>query len=190
MRKATIFLLLSFAMLAGCSVNPVTGERNLMFSSTAQDIETGKQNYVPMQQSQGGAYDVDEELSAYVQRVGQKVAAQSGVNLPYEFIVLNNSVPNAWALPGGKIAINRGLLTELESEAELAAVLGHEAVHAAARHSAQQQSKAMLMQVGMVGTMIAASDSDYGNMIVGGASLVAQGVLAKYGRGAELESDE
>ncbi|RZV37748.1 MAG: tetratricopeptide repeat protein [Chromatiales bacterium] len=189
MRKATIFLLVSFVFLYGCSVNPVTGKRELVLMSTAQEIEMGKQNYAPMQQSQGGAYDVDPVLTDYVQRVGQSVAAQSGVNLPYEFVVLNNGVPNAWALPGGKIAINRGLLTEMESEAELAAVLGHEAVHAAARHSAKQQSRAMLMQVGVLGTAIAASDSDYGGLIVGGANILAQAGLAKYGRSAELESD-
>ena len=189
MRKATIFLLVSFVFATGCAVNPVTGKSEIMFMSTAQEIEMGKQNYVPMQQSQGGVYDVDPELTAYVQRVGAKVAAQSGVDLPYEFVVLNNSVPNAWALPGGKIAINRGLLYELESESELAAVLGHEAVHAAARHSAKQQSRAMLMQVGVMGTAVVASDSDFGNLIVGGASVLAQAGLAKYGRSAELESD-
>lgn len=190
MRKATVFLLLIFVALAGCSVNPVTGKREMVFMSTAQEIELGEKNYAPMQQSQGGEYDIDPELTAYVQQVGEKVAAQSDVDLPYEFVVLNNSVPNAWALPGGKIAINRGLLTELESEAELAAVLGHEAVHAAARHSAKQQSMATLMQVGVMGTMVVASDSDYGNMIAGGASVLAQVSLAKYGRSAELESDE
>ena len=189
MRKATTFLLVSFLFTTGCAVNPVTGKSEIMFMSTAQEIEMGKQNYVPMQQSQGGVYDVDPELTAYVQRVGAKVAAQSGVDLPYEFVVLNNSVPNAWALPGGKIAINRGLLYELESESELAAVLGHEAVHAAARHSAKQQSRAMIMQVGVMGTAVVASDSDFGNLIVGGASVLAQAGLAKYGRGAELESD-
>lgn len=189
MRKATIFFLLSFLILAGCSINPVTGDREFVIMSTAQEIELGKQNYAPMLQSQGGAYDIDPELSAYVQRVGQSVASQSGVNLPYEFVVLNNSVPNAWALPGGKIAINRGLLTELESEAELAAVLGHEAVHAAARHTAQQQTRAMLLQVGVMGTAIAASDSDYGGLIVGGANVLAQAGLARYGRKAELQSD-
>jgi predicted Zn-dependent protease len=189
MRKAPMFLLLSYLAVTGCSINPVTGQREFVMMSTAQEIEMGKQNYLPMQQSQGGVYDVDPELNAYVQRVGQSVAAQSGVNLPYDFVVLNNSVPNAWALPGGKIAINRGLLTEIESEAELAAVLGHEAVHAAARHSAKQQSRAMLMQVGVMGTAIAASDSDYGALIAGGANVLAQMGLAKYGRSAELESD-
>ena len=189
MRKLTFFLALTFLFLTGCSVNPVTGKREFMMVSTAQEIEMGKQNYVPMQQSQGGPYDVDPALSSYVQRVGQRVAAQSGVSLPYQFVVLNNSVPNAWALPGGKIAINRGLLTELKSEAELAAVLGHEAVHAAARHTARQISRSQIMQVGVAATAIASSDSDYGNLFAGGANLLAQMTLSKYGRKAELESD-
>jgi len=98
---------------------------------------------------------VDPELTRYVAGVGARLAAQSPVDLPYEFVVLNNSVPNAWALPGGKIAINRGLLTELESEAELAAVLGHEVVHAAARHTARQISRGMLLQGLVVATAVA-----------------------------------
>jgi predicted Zn-dependent protease len=189
MRTFAFFLVIIFLFLTGCSINPVTGKRELMMVSTEQQIQMGKQNYLPMQQSQGGSYDVDAELTRYVQGVGAKVSAQSGVTLPYEFVVLNNSVPNAWALPGGKIAINRGLLTELKSESELAAVLGHEAVHAAARHTARQISRSQIMQVGVAATAIATSDSDYGNMFAGGASLLAQMSLSKYGRSAELESD-
>lgn len=191
MRKVTIFLVLSVScgFLCGCSVNPVTGKHELMMMSTQQEIEMGKQNYAPMQQSQGGVYDIDPELASYVQRVGNNVAAQSGVLLPYEFVVLNNSVPNAWALPGGKIAINRGLLTELESEAELAAVLGHETVHAAARHTAKQISRSNLLQGLVLATAVVTSDSDYGNLAVGGASVAAQMATMKYGRSAELESD-
>jgi predicted Zn-dependent protease len=143
-----------------------------------------------MLQSQGGAYDVDPALSEYVQSIGQQLAAVSDANLPYEFTVLNNSVPNAWALPGGKIAINRGLLIELRSEAELAAVLGHEIVHAAARHTAKQMSRNLLMQGLVVATSVATDDSSYGDLVVGGASVAAQLITTKYGRGAELESDK
>ena len=189
MRTPVILLTLTLLYVSACSVNPVTGKRELMMMSSVQEIEMGKQNYVPMQQSQGGVYDVDPELSTYVQSVGNRVASQSGVSLPYQFVVLNNSVPNAWALPGGKIAVNRGLLTELGSEAELAAVLGHEVVHAAARHTAKQISRSQMMQLGVATTAIATSDSDYGNLFAGGASLLAQMGLSKYGRSAELESD-
>ncbi len=189
MRTLIFSLAVVLLFLTGCSVNPVTGKREFMVVSSAQEIAMGENNYAPMQQSQGGQYDVDPELSGYVQRIGSRVAAQSGVSLPYRFVVLNNSVPNAWALPGGKIAINRGLLTELSSEAELAAVLGHEAVHAAARHTARQISRTQMMQVGVAATAIASSDSDYGNLFAGGANLLAQMNLSKYGRNAELESD-
>ena len=189
MRKVLIFVAIGAAFLSGCAVNPVTGKSEFMTVSTASEIQMGKQNYAPMQQSQGGAYDVDPALSQYVNGVGMRLAAQSNVQLPYEFVVLNNSVPNAWALPGGKIAINRGLLTELESEAELAAVLGHEVVHAAARHTARQMSRGMLLQGLVLATAVASSDSDYGNLAVGGAGLAAQLVTMKYGRDAELESD-
>ena len=189
MRKVVFLVLAGAAFLSGCAVNPVTGKTELMTVSTASEIQMGQQNYAPMQQSQGGAYDVDPELTRYVAGVGARLAAQSPYDLPYEFVVLNNSVPNAWALPGGKIAINRGLLTELESEAELAAVLGHEVVHAAARHTAKQMSRGMLLQLGVLTTAVASSDSDYGNLAVGGANLAAQLVTMKYGRDAERESD-
>ena len=84
MRKTILVLLLSLGLMAGCSVNPVTGERQLVLMSTTQEIELGRQNYAPMQQAQGGQYDVDPELTAYVRGVGNKVAAQSGVEARYQ----------------------------------------------------------------------------------------------------------
>lgn len=175
--------------LAGCSINPVTGKSELVLTSAAEEIQQGEQAYLPTQQSQGGVYDVDPELNRYVTKVGMKLAAVSDRDLPYEFVVLNNSVPNAWAMPGGKIAINRGLLTELKNEAELAAVLGHEIVHAAARHSAQAQTRAAMSQVLVAATAVAASGTDYGSLAVGSAGLGSQLINSTYGRGAELESD-
>jgi predicted Zn-dependent protease len=189
MRHFSTVILLA-ALVTGCAVNPVTGDRDFMLVSSDQELALGAQNYLPTQQSQGAAYDVDPALTRYVEAVGQRLAAVSDVPLPYEFTVLNNSVPNAWALPGGKIAINRGLLTEINSEAELAAVLGHEIVHAAARHTAQQMSRGMLLQGVVVATSVVTSDSSYGDMAVGGASAAAQLLTMKYGRGAELESDK
>ena len=189
LNKQILLLMLAVGALAGCSVNPVTGDRELTFVTEAGEIRMGEQNYRPMQQSQGGVYDVDETLTTYVNGVGQRLAAVSDRPLPYEFVVLNSSVPNAWALPGGKIAINRGLLTELESEAELAAVLGHEIVHAAARHSARQIERGMLLQGLVIATAVATSDSDYQQLALGGASVGAQLINQAYGRGAELESD-
>ncbi len=185
----TFILCTLLAALAGCAVNPVTGQRELVLVGEQTEIRMGEQNYLPMQQAEGGQYDIDPALTEYVQGVGQKLAAVSDRKLPYEFVVLNNSVPNAWALPGGKIAVNRGLLTHLESESELAAVLGHEIVHAAAGHSANQMERGMLLQGLVLGTAIASSDSDYGQLFVMGANVGAQLVNLKYGRDAELEAD-
>lgn len=178
------------ALVAACATNPVTGEKDLMLVGAATELEIGRKNYAPMRQAEGGDYAMDPALTAYVQRVGQRVSAVSPNKLPYEFTVLNNSIPNAWALPGGKIAINRGLLMQLNSEAELAAVLGHEVVHAAARHSAQQMSRGMLLQGGMIAAQVATSDSDYGSLAVAGAGIGAQLLMQRYGREAELESDK
>jgi len=178
------------AVIAACATNPVTGKKDLMLVGSATELEIGRKNYAPMRQAEGGDYAMDPQLTAYVQQVGQRVAAVSPNKLPYEFTVLNNSIPNAWALPGGKIAVNRGLLMQLKSESELAAVLGHEVVHAAARHSAQQMSRGMLLQGGLIVAQVATSDSDYGSLAVAGAGIGAQLLMQRYGREAELEADK
>src|SRR5690606_33029112 len=186
-------------LVAACGTNPVTGKREIQFVSEADEIKIGQQNYAPMRQSEGGDYEVLPELTTYVNEVGQKlVAASDGIlvrdrELPFEFTVLNNSVPNAWALPGGKIAINRGLLTELGSEAELAAVLGHEIVHSLARHGAQSQERGMLLQGGLlaaqIGAVVGGVDEQTAGLVLTGANVGAQLISTRYGRGAELESD-
>ena len=152
-------------LLAACATNPVTGKNELMLVGESTEIQIGQKNFAPTRQSQGGDQHLDPALTTYVQQVGQRLAAVSDRKLPYEFAVLNNSIPNAWALPGGKIAVNRGLLTQLNSESELAAVLGHEIVHAAARHSAQAMSRGMLIQGGLIAAQVAANDSDYGKSL-------------------------
>ncbi len=188
--------LLALGTLAACGVNPVTGKKEIQFVSEAAEMKIGEQNYAPMRQAEGGDFDVLPEPTAYVNEVGQKLAAVAAADrkLPYEFVVLNNSVPNAWALPGGKIAVNRGLLTELQSEAELAAVLGHEIVHAAARHGAKAQERGTLLQVGLAAAQIGAAVSDVDTNVAGlliqGAGVGAQLVQQKYGREQELEADQ
>src|SRR5687767_5678264 len=187
--RLSIILAAFGTLLIACGVNPVTGKKEIQFVSESQELQIGERNYAPTRQGEGGDLTVLPELTTYVNGVGQKLAAVSDRKLPYEFAVLNNTIPNAWALPGGKIAVNRGLLTELKSEAELAAVLGHEIVHAAARHSAQQMSRGMLAQGGLLAAQVAASDSDYGGLYMAGAGLAAQLTMQKYGRDAELEAD-
>ncbi len=188
-RPIATLILLSTLLFTGCATNPVTGKRELGLVSEQQERQIGEQNYAPSIQMQGGEYMVDRDLSVYVNSVGQRVAAESDRPLDYEFVVLNNSIPNAWALPGGKIAINRGLLLEMQTEAELAAVLGHEVVHAAARHGAKGVERGMLLQGAVLATAVASRDSDYSQYVVGGAAVAAQLVNQRYGRKAELESD-
>jgi predicted Zn-dependent protease len=176
--------------LAGCSVNPVTGERQLSLISESEELALGAEQYTPTQQTQGGQFYLDPELTVYVRDVGQKLAAVSDrPDLPYEFVIINSSIPNAWALPGGKIAINRGLLIELDNEAQLAAVLGHEIVHAAASHSVQRMQQAMLISAGVAGLGFALSDNEWAGLLMGGAALGAQLALAQYSQSDELESD-
>lgn len=179
------------AALAGCATNPVTGRSELALVSEAQELEIGREQYGPARQMQGGDYNVDPALTEYVDSVGQRLAAVSDRELPYEFTVINEGTPNAWALPGGKIAVHRGLLTELENEAELAAVLGHEIVHAAARHGAQSMQRQQLMQgaILVAGVAAAASDTAPPGLVMGASSLAASLLNQRYGRGAELEAD-
>jgi beta-barrel assembly-enhancing protease len=192
LRKYTSLLIavaISFT-LSACGTNPVTKKKEFQFVSQEKEIAIGKENYSPARQSQGGDYVIDPELTAYVQDIGKRLGAVSDrPELPYEFVVLNDSVPNAWAMPGGKIAFNRGLLYELNSEAELAAVMGHEIVHAAARHGAKSMERGIFMQGAMIAIGIGAQNTDYANLIVGGSQLGMQLATSKYGRDAESESD-
>ena len=183
---AAALLTLAFG---GCATNPVTGKNEISIISEAWELKTGRQQYAPARQSQGGDYLADAGVQAYVNEVGQKVAAVSDRKLPYEFSVINNSVPNAWALPGGKISINRGLLTELSSEAELAAVLGHEVVHSAARHGAKGVERGTILHATTVAAGIATANTDYGKYVAIGAGVGAQLINSRYGRSAESESD-
>lgn len=176
--------------LAACAVNPVTGKRELQLIPESVELSQGREQYLPAQQAEGGEYRLGPGLSAYVRQVGSRLAAVSDrPNLPYEFVVLNTSVPNAWTLPGGKVAVNRGLLLQLENESELAAVLGHEVVHAAARHPAQSMERGLLLQTLLTGLEIGLADKSYGGLAGAGAAVGAAVVAQRYSREQELEAD-
>ena len=177
-------------LLNGCATNPVTGESEVSFISTTQELEIGRSQYRPGRQMSGGDYVADPAIQAYVEEVGLRIARVSDRELPYEFTVVNDSTPNAWALPGGKIAIHRGLLTELNSEAELAAVLSHEIIHAAARHGAKRVERGMLLQGALITTAVLTQNDEYGTLLMTGSGLAAQLLTQKYGRDAEREADQ
>ena len=175
-------------MMAGCSTNPATGERQLKLISTQQEIAMGLEAAPTFEQEFKGPVP-DEQVQAYVRRVGQRVAAHSERDMPYDFTLLRSSVPNAFALPGGKVYITDGLLQVMGSERELAAVLGHETGHVAAEHNVQ----------GMQRQMGASVLADLAGAAVGGAAGKATKVATqvttgmvnlKYGRGDEYEADQ
>jgi len=186
----TTFTVLLVAVIAGCSTNPVTGGSSVSMMSASQERQIGRQNYAPMQQKEGGALTRHTQIERYVNTVGQKIARHADRQFDWEFVVINNGSANAWALPGGKIAVNRGLLTELGSEAELAAVLGHEIVHAAAGHGAQSMGRAQLLNIGLIIAGVAAHDSEYRELAQLGAGVGAALISSKYGRNAEYEADK
>jgi predicted Zn-dependent protease len=189
-RTSRIAIVLAASVLvAACTINPVTGVRELALVSAADEVAIGTQQYAPSLQMQGGEYLRDPALTTYVRTVGQRLAAVSDRALPYEFVIINSSVPNAWALPGGKLAINRGLLLQLDSEAELAAVLGHEIVHAAARHGALAMQRGILLQSAVMAAAVASRNRDFSDVAVGAAGLGAQLINMRHGRDAELEAD-
>lgn len=197
--KSTVYMAMVGVVLTllGCAKNPVTGKSEFQVVSQQREIRMGEENYAFGQQAGGGIFLQDPELTAYVASVGQKLAKHSPrSDLPYEFVILNESVPNAWAMPGGKIAVNRGLLVELKNEAELAAVLGHEITHAAARHSAKAMERQIVLATGLIAANIALATQENSTAehmrneaLMAGAQVAAALVTTKYGRHAELEAD-
>lgn len=187
----TIALCALTLFLNGCGTNPVTGKSELYLVSEQQEIQIGNEYYSYLKQAEGGDYVADPKLTEYVAHVGKKLAAVSDrPQLPYEFSVLDNTIPNAWALPGGKISINIGLLVNLQNEAELAAVLAHEIVHSAARHGAQAMQRAAFLQTGLMGLSAAIEGQAYEGAVMQGANIGAGLITTKYSRSAELEADK
>jgi predicted Zn-dependent protease len=172
--------------MAGCTTNPVTGEPQLSLVSEPQEIEMGKQAAEQTRQSIGLVKN--DGLQNYVRQVGTKLAADSErPELPWSFQVVDDPTPNAFALPGGFIFVTRGLMTYMNSEAELAAVLGHEIGHVTARHSVQQISRAQIAQLGLgVGMIFVPELQQFGNLLGSGLQLL----FLKYGRDAERQADE
>ncbi|XBD33731.1 M48 family metalloprotease [Pseudomonas anguilliseptica] len=182
MRVLMLFVLLM--QLAGCAVNPATGRSDFVMMSEQQDLDLGRR-YNQQILKENPRY-ADEKLQAYVQQIGERVAKNSHRNqLAYQFTVVDSPDINAFALPGGYIYIHRGLLAYLSSEAELAAVLGHEVGHVTARHSVQQQSQStawgLLGQAVAVGTGVGAA-ADV-------TSVLGSAFVRGYGRDMELEAD-
>jgi predicted Zn-dependent protease len=184
-------MLLSAVLLAGCAVNPVTGKRELaLFQvSTDQEIGIGQKAFPKAVQQMGGEVR-DPAVYGYVNRVGQRLGRISPrPDLPYEFKVVNDSTPNAFALPGGFVAITRGLLVNLENEAQLASVLGHEIGHVTARHSVQGMQRGALLNLGLAVLSGTTGQASYGPLAQQAGQLAAGLLDNTYSREQEREAD-
>jgi predicted Zn-dependent protease len=170
----------------GCARNPVTGKSELSLVSESQEIQMGKEASAQVAQSIG-LYN-DSKVQSYVAEIGKRMAAQSErPNLPWEFHVVDDAAVNAFAIPGGFIYVTRGLMGAINTEAELASVLGHEIGHVTHRHSVQQISKSQLAQLGLgIGSILSSDIARFGQLASAGLSLL----FLKYGRDAENQADQ
>jgi predicted Zn-dependent protease len=177
-------LLAVLVLVSACATNPVTGKSDFVLMSEDQEIALGRQANARVLE-ETPVYE-DPELEQLVQRVGEKLAVHSHrPELFYRFTLLDSSAINAFALPGGYIYITRGLLAYLNSEAELAAVLGHEIGHVTARHSVRQQSTAAV--TGILGAVVATSTGVQG--VDSLTDMASTAIVRGYGRDHELEAD-
>ena len=184
-RRALVSLLA--LTLGACATNPVTGKQDLVLMSVAQELALGQQAHQQTLQ-QYRVYN-DPALQQYVDAVGQRLAGISHrTELRYTFTVLDSDEINAFALPGGYIYVTRGLLAYLNSEAELAAVLGHEIGHVTARHGVRQASSAQAASLGggLLSVFFPQLGSSGLNHTLG---LLGSAMLRGYGREHELEAD-
>ncbi|MCB2193471.1 MAG: M48 family metalloprotease [Deltaproteobacteria bacterium] len=187
---AALIVFLSL-FLSACAKNPVTGEEQLVFMSEPQEITMGANYYPQVIQLNNGTPPEDPQLQAYVSDVGQRLASLSHrPHLPWQFTVVDSSQVNAFALPGGKICITRGLIAKMNSEDELAGVLGHEIGHVTARHAVSAYTRQVLMAGAMLGLAIALSDSDYAPAALAAAGVAGGLMMLSYSRDQERQSDE
>ena len=196
MRHLLTLTFVTGALLAGCAsqVNPVSGRSELSVMDEASEIAEGKQAHAQVLQEYG-AYR-DPKLQAYVNDLGQRLAQHSHRSqLEWHFTVLDSPEINAFALPGGYIYVTRGIMAYMESEADLAGVIGHEIGHVTARHGAQRATRQQTAGLGvfaatLLGAVLEAGGVGGATQAVGGlAQNVAAGSIAKYGREQELQAD-
>ena len=179
---------LTFALatlyLQACAFNPATGRPDLVFMSEEDELQMGAQAHAQILQ-QLPVYN-EPALQDYVQTVGDRVAAQSDrPELKYTFTIIDSPDVNAFALPGGYIYINRGLMAYMETEAQLAAVLGHEIGHVTARHSVRHHRNTVLANTAGLAVAIGTGVGAAGQV----ASVAGQAAISGYGRDLELEAD-
>lgn len=186
-KMITLAILLNVvSILSSCAVDPVTGRTGLMLMSENEEIQLGTKTDREITKEYG-LYN-DGVLTQYITGVGHRLGELSHrPQLPYDFKILDTSTVNAFAVPGGFVYMTRGILAYLNSEAELACVMGHEIGHITARHSAEQYSRAQLAQIGLVaGMIISPTFARLGDV----AQLGVQMLFLRFSRDNEREADD
>ncbi|HSE63246.1 MAG TPA: M48 family metalloprotease [Thermoanaerobaculia bacterium] len=182
----------TFLAVGGCSTNPVTGKSQLVLISEQEEIATGNQYYpVTTQLSEGEVPHRD--IQSLVKRVGMSMARISErPNLPWDFNVVDSNQPNAYALPGGKISITRGLVSKMQTEDQLASVLGHEIGHVTAKHAVVSASRQQLLGavLGVGGAVLESTGTPGAGAIQLASQIGATLLVQKYSRDQERQSDE
>src|SRR5215203_4182442 len=186
MKKYILITCLTTVFLSNCARNPVTGKKQVVLMSEAQEIAMGKEAD-PQIVAQYGLYK-DDGLQSFITQKGKEMAAISHrPNLNYEFKIVDSDVLNAFAVPGGYIYFTRGIMAHFNNEAEFAGVLGHEIGHIAARHSVEQQRNSMLGQLGIIaGIVVNPNLAQFAETASQGLGLL----LLKNSRDAERQADE
>lgn len=179
-------LLVSTVLSTGCATNPATGRRELSLIPQGQEIAMGQEG-AKAAAAQMGIYP-DSGMQRYVSALGMRLArASERPDLPWSFAVVDDPIVNAFALPGGPIFLSRGILTHMNSEAQLVSVLGHEIGHVTAKHSVSQMSKQQAFQIGLIGAMVVRPElQQYGQAASQGLGLL----FLKFGRDDETQADE
>jgi len=181
--------LLGAGALSGCASSPVGGGAILVGMSEEEEKNVDRK-VAPQQFSQDLGPVQDASLNGYLSSVGQRLDANTHrPQMPYSYRVLNANYVNAYTFPGGAVGVTRGIVVDLDNEAELAALLGHELGHVNARHAAQRQGQAMVTQIAVSGANLIGSAAGYGGLVDLGTKLGASVLLSSYSRDNEREAD-
>ena len=180
-----LFVCVYVLVVLGCARNPVTGKREIVLVSEAQEVAMGRDSHGQIREEFG--FVENPAAQNYIQAVGRKIAAVSHrPTLEWQFTVVDSPVVNAFAVPGGYLYFTRGILAYLNSEAEVAGVMGHEVTHVTARHSVRQLTRSQLAQIGVgVGSVLSPTFGRFGDLANSALGLA----FLRFGRDDEREAD-
>ena len=190
MQKHFIFILLSGLFISGCATTPVSKRSALILIPKSQEISLGIESYNQILKKEKESED--PQLNQIIRRVGQRIASVSDMpKLKWEIKLIESDQKNAFALPGGKIAIYTGILSVAKNEAGLATVMSHEIAHVIARHGAQRMTQQMLLQGAMIGAGLSMKNSTQRNIVLSALGVgVLYGFTLPFSRLHESEADQ